>query len=106
MNTELRIGDSIVMMGEPMGEFSPMPCSLYLYVTDVDGVYARALRAGAASLREPANQFYGDRSAGVKDACGNFWWIATHVEDVPREELERRAAALMQESGTQGVKSN
>jgi PhnB protein len=61
-----------------------------VYIEDVDAVYKRALKAGATSLREPANQFYGDRSAGVKDASGNQWWIATHLEDVSQEELEKR----------------
>lgn len=94
MHAELKIGDSIVMMGEPMGEFQPAPCYLYLYVNDTDAVYKRALEAGATSIMEPADQFYGDRNAGVKDPCGNFWWIATHKEDVPPEELAKRAEAF------------
>jgi PhnB protein len=60
-------------------------------VEDCDTTYRQALQAGGVSLREPAAQFYGDRSAGVKDPCGNSWWIATHVEDVSNEEIERRA---------------
>jgi len=67
-----------------------------LYVTDTDATYRRALEAGAASLREPMDAFYGDRTAGVKDAFGNSWWIATHQEEVSREELDRRAEAEMQ----------
>jgi PhnB protein len=94
MHAEVRIGDSVVMMGEPMGEFTPMPGSIYVYVNDADAVYKRALQAGATSLMEPADQFYGDRSAGVKDPVGNQWWIATHKEDVAAEELAKRAAAL------------
>jgi uncharacterized glyoxalase superfamily protein PhnB len=70
-----------------------MPTTLYLYVPDIDAVYRRALDAGATSLVEPKDQFYGDRSAGVKDPVGNFWWVATHVEDVSPEELRRRAEA-------------
>lgn len=93
MHAEVRIGDSVVMMGESGGEFTPMPASIHLYVEDTDATYKRALRAGATSLREPADQFYGDRSAGVKDLAGNHWWIATHKEDVSPEELEKRAAA-------------
>jgi uncharacterized glyoxalase superfamily protein PhnB len=62
-----------------------------MYVPDVDAVYADAIAAGAASLREPNDQFYGDRMAGVEDAAGNQWWIATHVEDVSPEEMRRRA---------------
>lgn len=94
MHAEVRIGDSVVMMGESGGEVGPMPASIHLYVEDTDATYKRALGAGATSLREPADQFYGDRSAGVKDPSGNRWWIATHQEDLSSEELERRAAAL------------
>ena len=64
-----------------------------LYVNDADATYRRALQAGATSLTEPATQFYGDRSAGVQDPTGNFWWIATHVEDISPEEMQRRAEA-------------
>jgi PhnB protein len=97
MHAEVRIGDSAVMMGEAMGEFQPMPGSIHLYVNDADATYQRALQAGATSIMEPADQFYGDRSAGVVDPVGNRWWIATHQEDVPPEELARRAEAFMQQ---------
>lgn len=60
-------------------------------------VGAKAIAAGGKSLREVKNEFYGDRSGGVQDPCGNDWWIATHVEDVSREELERRFAAMGQQ---------
>ena len=95
MHAELRIGDSIVMMGDAGsgGQFPPTLSMIHLYVNDADAFYKRALQAGATSVREPADQFYGDRSGGVKDLCGNFWWIATHKEDVSPEELARRAAA-------------
>jgi PhnB protein len=96
-HAEVRIGDSIVMMGEAMGELKPMPSSIYLYVNDTDAVYKRALQAGATSMMEPADQFYGDRRGGVKDPVGNIWWIATHQEDVPPEELAKRAEAFMQQ---------
>lgn len=92
-HAEVKIGDSIVMMGEASAQHPAMPTSLYLYVTDTDTAYKRALQAGATSLEEPATQFYRDRRAGVKDPVGNHWWIATHVEDVPPEEMKRRAAA-------------
>jgi len=91
MHTEVKIGDSLVMMGEPIGTSGPMPACFYLYVEDTDTVYRRALAAGATSVMEPADQFYGDRSAGVRDPCGNLWYLATHVEDVPPEEMKRRA---------------
>lgn len=89
-HAQVKIGDSFVMLGTPQGE--PMPSSLYLYVPDCDAVYAQALAAGATSIMEPADQFYGDRGAGVTDPCGNLWWIGTHIEDVSHEELQRRAA--------------
>jgi PhnB protein len=92
-HAEVKIGDSVVMMGEPMGDMRPMPGSIYLYVNDTDAVYRRALQAGATSLMEPADQFYGDRSAGVQDVVGNQWWIATHKEDVPPDEMLQRAKA-------------
>lgn len=92
-HAEVRIGDSVVMMGEPAGEAPAMPATIYLYVEDTDAAYRRALEAGATSVMAPADQFYGDRNAGVKDPCGNQWWIATHVEDVPPEEMARRAEA-------------
>jgi len=99
MHAEVRIGDSLVMLADAAGaENPPMPAMIHLYVQDADGVYKRALQLGATSVREPADQFYGDRSAGVKDAFGNQWWIATHVEDVPPEEMERRQQALAQQA--------
>jgi len=94
-HAEMRIGDSLVMLADAAGaENPPMPAMIHLYVPDADGLYKRALQLGATSLREPADQFYGDRSAGVKDAFGNHWWLATHVEDVSPEEMERRQQAM------------
>jgi uncharacterized glyoxalase superfamily protein PhnB len=94
MHAEVRIGDSPIMMGEPMGQFQAMPAFVYLYVADTDACYQRALKAGATSLLEPADQFYGDRNAGVRDAAGNVWWIGTHIEDVAPEELKRRVSRM------------
>ncbi len=97
MHAQVKIGDSQVMMAEPKGEFPAMPASLYVYVPDTDAVYKRALAAGAVSIMEPADMFYGDRNGGVKDLAGNQWWIATHIEDVPPDELERRAQEAMKQ---------
>ena len=91
-HAEVKIGTSRVMMGEAGGEFKPMPTMLHLYVEDTDAVYQRALQAGATSLMEPTDQFYGDRMSAVQDAFGNQWWIATHIEDVSHEEIAKRAA--------------
>jgi len=99
MHAQVRIGDSFVMMGEPIGQWKPMPGSIYLYVNDTDAFYKRALQAGATSLMAPADQFYGDRNAGVKDPLGNHWWVATHIEDVPPDELEKRAEAFVKQPG-------
>ena len=94
MHAEVQIGDSRVMMGESSDKMPAMPASIYLYVPNCDELYANAMKAGATSIMEPANQFYGDRNAGVKDPSGNTWWIGTHVEDVSQEELKKRAAAM------------
>ncbi len=91
MHAEVRIGDSLIMMGEPTGQWKAQPGQLYVYVKDIDEAYRRALQAGATSVMEPADQFYGDRSGGVTDPTGNLWFIATHIEDVSHDELERRA---------------
>lgn len=92
-HADVLIGDSHVMFGQASDEWPARPGSLYLYVEDVDSWYHRAMSAGASSIRKPTDEFYGDRSAGVSDAQGNQWWIATHIEDVSKEEMERRAAA-------------
>ena len=92
-HAEMKIGDSIIMMGEPTGESKSMPGMIYLYLEDTDAAYKRALQAGASSLREPTDMFYGDRNAAVTDPVGNQWWMATHVEDVPQEEMQRRMKA-------------
>ncbi|HEX8837628.1 MAG TPA: VOC family protein [Candidatus Acidoferrum sp.] len=80
-HAEIRVGDSVVEMGEAHGPYQPMQSMFYLYVPDADSVYRRALAAGAKSVQEPADQPYGDRNAAVLDALGNTWYIATHVRD-------------------------
>ncbi len=92
-HAEVQIGDSVVMMGEANAQSKPMPTMLYVYVEDVDAVYKRALKAGAKSVRELKDEFYGDRAGGVEDPMGNQWWIATHKEDVSQEELRLRMEA-------------
>lgn len=93
MHAQVQIGDSMVMMGKASDEYKPMPAMMYLYVEDMDKLYKRAIQAGGTSLREPTNEFYGDRVGGVKGPCGNQWWIATHVEDVSPEEMTKREEA-------------
>ena len=94
MHAQVNIGDSLVMMGEPAAPSKPMPANLHLYVADADAWYHRAMQAGAESVMEPADQFYGDRTAGIKDPSGNLWWIATHKRDVPPDEIKRRSAEV------------
>lgn len=98
MHAEVRIGDSTIMMSDACESMGPMPASIHLYLEDCDRFYKRALEAGATSVMEPADMFWGDRFGSVKDKWGNQWSIATHVEDVPPEELEQRAHAFAQQS--------
>ncbi len=87
------IGGAPVMMGQANDRFPERPAMIHVYVPDADAAYARALQAGGKSIQEMTTQFYGDRSGGVEDPAGVVWWIATHVEDVAPEEIERRAKA-------------
>ena len=89
-HAEVMIGDSIVMLADAGEEWPAMPALIYLYGEDCDAMYERALAAGATSVREPADQFYGDRNATVRDSVGNTWGIATHIEDVTPEEVAKR----------------
>jgi PhnB protein len=99
MHAQLRIGDSIVMISDASEHAKAMPVMLYLYVPNVDAAYQLALKAGATSIMEPADQFYGDRSGGVKDAAGNSWFFGTHVEDVAPAEMKKRAAEFFAKQG-------
>lgn len=94
-HAEVLIGDSHVMFGRSSDQWGVRTATVLLYVEDVDAWYRRAIDAGGTSLREPTNEFYGDRSAGVSDPQGNQWWISTHVEDVSPEEMERRVKENM-----------
>lgn len=78
----IRVGDSVIEMGEAHGAYQTMPAMFYLYVPNMDAVYRQALAAGATSFQEPTDQPYGDRNAGVQDSFGNKWYIATHVKDI------------------------
>lgn len=95
-HAEIRIGDSIVMLADEHPErgihgpahYGGVPMTILLYMENCDAVYAKAIAAGAKSLREPADQFYGDRMAGVEDPFGFQWYIATHVKDVTPEQMQ------------------
>jgi PhnB protein len=92
-HADVKIGDSMLMVGEARDDATAMPGMFYLYVPDVDAAFHKAVAAGGEVIRPVADQLYGDRSGGVKDACGNQWWLGTHVEDVSPEEIERRMAS-------------
>jgi PhnB protein len=92
MHATLKIGDSMVMISDASEHAKAMPVMLYLYVPNADAAYQLALKAGATSITEPADQFYGDRSGGVRDSAGNSWFFGTHIEDVAPAELKKRAA--------------
>jgi PhnB protein len=89
-HAEMRVGNGMIMLGEATDQLGPMPTSIYLYVNDSDLVYERALATGGISVFPIMTLPNGERYGGIKDICGNIWWIATHVEDVPPEEEERR----------------
>lgn len=81
-------------MGQACGEQPNFPAMLYIYLDNVDETYRRALENGATTMREPADQFYGDRTCMVKDKFGNAWCFATHTEDVSEKEMEKRSKEL------------
>ena len=102
-HAELELGNAIIMLAdesEEVGALAPgtvggTPVTLHVYVEDVDATFAAAVDAGATAGRDPENQFYGDRSAQFTDPFGHRWSIASHVEDVPPDEMERRMNEMM-----------
>jgi PhnB protein len=103
-HAEIKIGDSVIMLADEhpsMGYRGPRTLggssvSILLYLAEVDRVFECAVKAGARALRPVADQFYGDRSGTLEDPFGHVWTVATHVEDIPPEEMKRRAEAAMQ----------
>ena len=89
---EIRIEDSVIMAGRETPDFPAFKSMVYIYTKDIDALYQQALKAGATSIKEPADQFYGDRSGGVEGPYGNFYWLATHMEDVSDEEIKWRVS--------------
>lgn len=102
-HAELQVGDSVIMLADEfpdMGNRGPKavggsPVTLSVYVDDVDAVFDRAVKLGAKSVRPVQDQFYGDRTGMFEDPFGHMWNIGTHVEDVPPDEMAKRAAAAM-----------
>lgn len=97
-HAEVEIGNSIVMLSDVPPDGEATKAMLNVYVEDCDAVYEKAVAAGAESVRGPEDQFYGDRTASVRDKWGNQFYISTHVEDVDREEMERRVKELYSQS--------
>ncbi|MCA1829740.1 MAG: VOC family protein [Myxococcales bacterium] len=104
-HAEFRVGNSVVMIADEHPEIGARgpksiggtPISLMVYVEDVDKVFDRAVQAGATVERAVATQFYGDRTGGIVDPFGHKWYLATHVEDVPPDEMQKRAKAAGRE---------
>ena len=104
-HAELQLGNSVIMLADEhpdMGALSPKtiggtPFSLSVYVEDVDAVFEKATNAGATPLRKVEDQFYGDRSGMFEDPFGHHWNVASHVEDVPPDEMAKRAAEMVPE---------
>jgi PhnB protein len=104
-HAEVRIGDTVIMIADEFPDheahapkkFGGSPVSLHMYVEDVDAVAAKAIAAGATVKRPVADQFYGDRLGTLEDPFGHTWHVSTHIEDVPPDELDRRAKKAMAE---------
>ncbi|MFE5487230.1 VOC family protein [Streptomyces sp. NPDC056527] len=102
-HAELELGNSVIMLADEypdIGFRSPKsvggtPVTLHVYVEDVDAVFARALSRGATEVSPVKNEFYGDRTGQFEDPFGHRWNVATHVEDVPADEMEKRAAEAL-----------
>jgi PhnB protein len=97
MHAQVIIGDSRIMIAEESEMAKATASTMYLYVPNVDSVFQQAVKAGGQTVMEPMDMFYGDRSGGVKDPSGNSWFIATHKEDVPAQELQKRAESFIKE---------
>ena len=104
-HAEIRIGDSIVMLSDEWPDFGKLgpkarggaTSSLMIYTEDVDAAFERAISAGATAERPPEDQFWGDRMGSLADPFGHSWSLATHVEDVSEEEMQRRMEAFSNE---------
>ena len=104
-HAEIRLGDSLIMLADEFPEYGGKapdtlggsPVSMHLYVEDVDAFVKKAVAAGAKERKPVADQFYGDRSGQLEDPFGHLWWVATHKEDVPPAEMQKRAEKMFAE---------
>ena len=98
MHAQIRIGDSIIMLGDEMPEgggkspktYGGTPVSFFVYGENVDAAWKRAVDAGAKPIQPLADQFWGDRTGCLEDPFGHQWWLAQHIEDLTPEELQKR----------------
>jgi len=107
-HAEIKIGDSQIMLADPCEEgtfrnpqtLGGTSVGLHVYVEDVDTLFARAVDAGAKTVRPVQDQFYGDRTGTLEDPFGHVWFLATHKEEITPEEINKRAAALYKQANT------
>ncbi|HUG68186.1 MAG TPA: VOC family protein [Pirellulaceae bacterium] len=107
MHAEIKIGDSPIMLADEFPEmgirsaksYGGSPVSILIYTEDVDAMFAQAIAAGAIEKKPLADQFYGDRSGTIEDPFGHSWTIATHMEDISPEEIDRRFQEMMKQMG-------
>jgi len=110
MHAELEVGDSLIMLSDPFPQASTKTpkdlggtsVNIFLYVDDIDAAYKQAIDAGATSLMEPDDMFWGDRFGSVEDPFGHTWTIATHIEDVSPEEMQKRSEEFMASMASAG----
>jgi len=102
MHAMVTIGTSTIMIADTMEGTPAKTGMLYLYLENADDVFKKAIDAKATSVQEPRTEFYGDRAGAVKDEWGNVWWIATHVEDVDPDELDRRMKEVLKKQKNKG----
>ena len=105
-HAELEVGDSVIMLADEYAEIGHLgpkdgatPVSLCLYVENVDDVFKKAIGKGAKEVQPVEDKFYGDRAGTFEDPWGHHWNVMMHIEDVPPDEMEKRAAEYMQQQG-------
>jgi uncharacterized glyoxalase superfamily protein PhnB len=91
INAQVRVGTSMLLIADAPADRAPSPATFYSYVADVDAAYLKAVAAGGVTVKEPRNEFYGDRIASIADPAGNCWFLASHQEEMSEDELVRRA---------------